>query len=138
MFYQSASQQETDGILKLGQFEEILIKGLFTKAWAGEPQGWKVGADTRSPSKRRLGGEGLLEESGFHWRESQPVTPAGTTPGTGKARSHLLPSPAPYQQSSLAEPRRQRTRASVCATHTGQHPGQRAGRAHGEWIGGAK
>ena len=27
MFYQSASQQETDGTLKLGQFEESLIKG---------------------------------------------------------------------------------------------------------------
>ena len=27
MFYQSASQQETDGTLKLGQFVESLIKG---------------------------------------------------------------------------------------------------------------
>ena len=35
MFYQSASQQETDGTLKLGQFEESLIKGLFVKLWAG-------------------------------------------------------------------------------------------------------
>lgn len=48
MFYKSASQWETDGTLKLGQFEGSLIKGLFTKVWTehkemarerGEPQG---------------------------------------------------------------------------------------------------
>lgn len=48
VFCKLASQRETDGILKLGQFEESLIKGLFTKVWTehkemarerGEPQG---------------------------------------------------------------------------------------------------
>ena len=34
MFYQSASQQETDGTLKLGQFEESLLKEIVTKVWA--------------------------------------------------------------------------------------------------------
>lgn len=31
MFYQPASQQETDGTLKLGQFEESLMKGTLYK-----------------------------------------------------------------------------------------------------------
>lgn len=31
--YQSSSQQEIDGILQLGLFQENLIKGLFTEVW---------------------------------------------------------------------------------------------------------
>lgn len=124
MFY-PASQQETDGTVKLQKFEESLMKGLFTKVWAehkkitrrrAEPQGWREGAESRSRRKSRLY---VQCPGGVRFSaQSQPVTNLQDTRRVNATppAPHTLPhSPAFYQKSPLAKPGSHRARNSVDA-----------------------